>query len=160
MTEPEEPRGNTTPDTAPFDGTVATFDQYKLYWEALDRLVQRRSTTNNFALAVNSALLSLAGLAETSFVGGGVALVSTAGFMVSLVWAFQIFSNRQLLRAKYKVLHELETQLDMNLFRREWELISDQQGRQIWPVAYFEQFFPAIFMAIFALLLITGGVAS
>lgn len=130
---------------------IADFEQYKLYWEALDRLSQRRSTASSFALTANSALLGIAGVLKTNLQDHGILLISVSGIMVSLVWFFQILSNRRIIKAKFKVIHELEEQLNFKLFRREWELISDHRGYQIWPNAFLEQLFPIVFIIIFAI---------
>ncbi|MEM7722697.1 MAG: hypothetical protein AAF376_10005 [Pseudomonadota bacterium] len=135
----------------------ADFEQYKFYWEALDRLSQRRSTSSTFAIAVNSAILGMVGLVEATFAENGTFLIALSGLIVSFVWLFQIFSNRQLLKAKFKVIHELEEHLGLKLFRREWEIISDHRGKQIWPNAFFEQLFPVIFIMIFGALLMASG---
>src|SRR5688572_11927437 len=103
-------------------------EQYKLYVEMADRISQRRALANSFFLALHTGLfglaVSLAGLSS-----GGIELKAASlaaavfGFPFVYVWWRILQSYRQINKAKYLVIHDLEAQLPVSPYDREWDKV-------------------------------------
>jgi hypothetical protein len=95
-------------------------EQYKLYVEMADKVSERRLSTNNYLLTVNSILVSLFGVLS----GFGSLteqriwqyFLPVAGLLVSITWATLIRSYRQLNSGKFKGIHRIESQLPAALY--------------------------------------------
>ena len=103
-------------DNAEYDKML--FDQYKLYVELADRISQRRSIANSFFVTANTALLAVTSWIHDG-VGNYIIIISAVGILFSLFWFFLINSYKQLNSGKFKVIHEIETKLPLNLFSYE-----------------------------------------
>ena len=91
------------------------FEQYKLYVELTDRISQRRSIANSFFITANAALLTVASWFKDDF-GCYMYLVSAVGIILALFWYFCIKSYGQLNSGRFKLIHEIEKKLPLNLF--------------------------------------------
>ena len=103
-------------------------EQYKLYVQMADNASERRSKTNAYYVSVTAAILVLAARFEwlapaNKLQGVGLMMIAVLGILVCLVWRANVTSFRQLNRAKFKVIHELEEQLPFPCYDREWELL-------------------------------------
>lgn len=128
------------------------FDQYRLYVEMADRISQRRTTANTFFLTANAALLTVASGFKNDF-GKYMYLVSAVGIIVSLFWFFCIRSYKQLNSGKFKVIHEIEKKLPLQLFDYEWEILGRGKSfKKYWPLSHVECAVPFIFFALYVAL--------
>ena len=99
-------------------------EQYKLYVQMADRVSHRRALANSFFLTLHTGLLALAagitGLSrgEPSNEWAGLAI---AGFGIpfAAVWFLILHSYRELNKAKFAVVRELEDDLPKAPFGRE-----------------------------------------
>jgi len=124
-------------------------EQYKTYIELADRISQRRATANSFFISANAALLTVASWFKEDF-GNYIYLISVAGIAISLFWFFGIRSYKQLNSGKFKVIHEIEKYLPMNLFAHEWEVLGNGKSRkEYWPLSHVEQKIPFVFIALY-----------
>lgn len=109
---------------------------YKLHSELADRVSQRRSQTNQYFIALISALVTgLAFLAELKDFDSIVSLlillgVSIFGIILCYVWIINIESYRQLNSGKFKTLHELEQELPFNFYERELEHLGKGENKE------------------------------
>ncbi len=108
----------------------ALLEQYKLFVNTSEALVQRRRGVNTFFLSVNSLLLAAAGLiARDGSLGGVESLIlislSVSGGVPCLVWRSLISSFRQLSTGKFKVIHALEQRLPARIFSAEWVALGE-----------------------------------
>jgi hypothetical protein len=125
------------------------FEQYKLYVELADRISQRRATTNSFFITANAALLTIASWFKDDF-GDNMYLVSVVGIIISLFWFFSIRSYEQLNSAKFKIIHEIETQLPLNLFAYEWDILGEgKRFKNYLPLSNLEKVIPIIFIGLY-----------
>lgn len=128
------------------------FDQYRLYVEMADRISQRRTTANTFFLTANAALLTVASGFKNDF-GKYMYLVSAVGIIVSFFWFFCIRSYKQLNSGKFKVIHEIEKKLPLQLFDYEWEVLGRGKSfKKYWPLSHVECTVPFIFIALYVAL--------
>src|SRR3989442_4466442 len=84
-------------------------EQYKLYVASSQHVSDRRLTSGNYFLAINSSLVTLFGLALSSFGHHRWnVVIPVAGMLVCLVWDSLVKSYKDLNTAKFRVIHELE----------------------------------------------------
>ena len=128
------------------------FEQYKLYVELTDRISQRRSTANSFFVTANAALLAVTSWFQEDF-GYHTYLISAIGVVLALFWFFCIRSYGQLNFGRFKVIHEIERHLPLNLFSHEWQVL--ERGKKFntyWPLSHIERVIPLIFIALYVAL--------
>lgn len=125
---------------------------YKFYVEMADRISARRATANSFLLAVNTFLLSflgmvgnMQGLAQSLW----LYCVPAAGILICLTWVILIESYRTLNSAKFKVIHEMESQMAYAPFTKEWEYAKGGDGVVHKPISKVEPYIPYAFMALY-----------
>jgi hypothetical protein len=94
-----------------------------------DSLSARRSETNQFYLAANTAILSVAAVlsASTSAVPfhspALVLVLSIVGIVFSVVWLATISSYRSMNRVKFRLINEMEGKLPVNPYEAEWGIL-------------------------------------
>ena len=129
-------------------------EQYKLYVESSQKVTDRRITTGNYLLTVNSFLLTVFGVAASQHLGGfWLAIVPVAGLLVSFTWYSLVVFYRNLGASKYKVVHQLESFLPVAPFRYEWRTAHDEKAKRHTGVTHLERVVPLAFAAIYLVLL-------
>ena len=129
-------------------------EQYKLYVESSQKVTDRRITTRNYLLTVNSFLLTVFGVASSQHLGGfWLAVVPVAGLLVSFTWYSLVAFYRNLGASKYKVIHQMEGFLPVAPFRFEWRSAHDEKARRHTGVTHLERMVPLTFAAIYLVLL-------
>ncbi len=138
-------------------------EQYKLFVNTSEALVQRRQGVNTFFLSVNSLLLAAAGLIVRDGVFGGVESLilislSVSGGVLCLVWRSLISSFRQLSTGKFKVIHALEQRLPARIFSAEWVALGEGKDPSIYkPFTGTESKTPIAFLVLHLVLLVAGA---
>src|SRR5205085_3511738 len=100
-------------------------EQYKLYVESSQKLSDRRLSTNNYLLTIHSSLLTLLGLLASLLPNRKpLIMIPIAGVLLSGAWWVLLKSFKQLNRAKFNVIHDLEGHLPANVFQEEWRYLS------------------------------------
>lgn len=138
-------------------------EQYKLFVNTSEALVQRRQGVNTFFLSVNSLLLAAAGLIVRDGSLGGVeplilVSLSVSGGALCWVWRRLISSYRQLSAGKFKVIHALERRLPARIFRAEWVALGEGNDPRIYrPFTGTESKTPIAFLALHFVLLLAGA---
>lgn len=134
------------------------FEQYKLYVESAEKISERRVSANNYLLTVNAFLVTLYGLLAASRYGGyWTILVPVAGVLVSFNWHRIITAYRDLNTVKFSVIHELERYMPAALHKYEWQRAEFGRGKAYRPLSHLERGVPLIFMALYVLLAVIGG---
>lgn len=126
-------------------------EQYKVYLESTDRISSRRQNANSFFVTINTALIAL-----VSYMHLGSAtstkyywLVALAGMAISYMWYRLIRSYRDLNYAKFKIIHQIEKKLPLNLFDTEWEVVgSGKKSSTYLPFTHIEIGIPWIFFVL------------
>src|SRR5437879_1510673 len=104
------------------------FELYKLAVEMADRVAARRAVANTFFLTVNTGLAALLGAEQ---LGG---YVGAAGLVFALTWWWLLQSYRNLSSAKFKVINNMESRLDVQLFSEEWRYLEASKAPpRLWP---------------------------
>lgn len=100
------------------------FDIYNLAVEMADRVSARRALANSFFATVQTALIALLGSKEFPW------YVAVAGIVLSVVWWGMLKSYRDLNRAKFDVINEMEKRLPAKIFTEEWVSLKGEKGSQ------------------------------
>jgi hypothetical protein len=119
---------------------------YKLSVEMADRVSARRAIASSFFLTVQSGLV-----ASLAFVEGQQWSIALAGIVVAVTWWLLLRSYRQLNRAKFQVIHEMEKQLPAAPYTDEWKILDKQDAplkERYAALGLIEQTVPLVFLAI------------
>ena len=126
-------------------------EEYKLYVEMADRISQRRAVANSFFLALHTALFGFS-VGLTGFTGGqfenqAAGLAAAAfGLPFGYIWYRILKSYRQISAAKYQVVHDLESQLPVAPYDKEWEKAGRGQDPKLYiPLTKVEAWVPWVF---------------
>jgi hypothetical protein len=135
-------------------------EQYKIYISAAEKISDRRQKSNEFFLALNTALVALLGFIVTKTasanVSFGVALSSVAGMTMGYLWYRMLQSYKGLNGGKFNVIHVIEQRLPLALYDTEWELLGRGANKKIyWPFTHIELMVPWIFIGIYGLLFLS-----
>jgi hypothetical protein len=133
------------------------FEQYKLYVESAEKISDRRSKANSFALGISGALLSVWGFIPTSPISHSDEIARTAlcslGVLLCFIWWFMIRSYKQINSGKFQVIHKLEQELPVALYSHEWEMLgSGDNHKTYFPFSHIEMKIPWIVGFVYMLL--------
>lgn len=104
------------------------FQQYKLYSEQKEEFINRSFTTNKFYLFLILALLVTMFKIHGTFVYGmtSAMIFSGAGMAICTLWWMNVDAYNFLIKIKFaKVLDEIEKQLPVQPYTKEFEAIKD-----------------------------------
>ena len=150
-----------------YEGSFSTdlLEQYKLYVQSAENVSSRRVISNRYLLTLNAALVALYGLQSTNFGQGyWTLLIPVIGIPVSVLWYLIIKSHADLNRIKFDVIHEFEQHLPAAMYKHEWGLAEEGQGKTYRAVTTIERRIPIQFavlhvaLAIMIILAIAGVV--
>lgn len=124
-------------------------EQYKLYVQSAENVSARRVASSNYLLTLNTALVALYGFQSAGFGENLWALaVPGVGIAVSLLWRSIIRSHADLNRVKFDIIHEFERYLPAAMYRYEWQLAEEGQGKVYRAVTTIERRIPALFVVL------------
>ncbi|MSR78873.1 MAG: hypothetical protein EXS59_01880 [Candidatus Taylorbacteria bacterium] len=132
-------------------------EQYKIYIASAERVSDRRQKSNDFFLALNTALVALLGFVATKAsptrISSLLIIAPIAGAAMCYLWYEIIQSHKKLNDAKYKVLHVIESRLPLALYDTEWEALGrGKDTSKYWAFTHIELWVPWIFIAIYVML--------
>lgn len=141
------------------DVSPTFLELYKLTVEMADRVSARRATVNSFFFTLNAALVAAIGFAQPSDAasGGrdsfGLIYMSAAGIVLAAAWWVMLRSFRDLNRAKFAVIGEMEKSLPVEPFNREWAVLKSDPvkpwQRRYAELSTVERVVPVVFAAIY-----------
>ena len=145
---------NDQPDTSTADRAVI-IDMYKVSVEMADRVSARRAGANTLFLTIQSAVIAAIGFlaarepAPSKWFLVAMALVGVLG---SAAWFLLLRRYRDLNKAKFKVIHALETHLPVQPFTDEWHHLARGPRRwwrpQFAELGTIERFIPLLFFTL------------
>ena len=124
-------------------------EQYKLYVQSAENVSARRVASSRYLLTLNVALVALYGF-QSANLGQNywTLLVPILGIPVSLLWFFIIKSHANLNSIKFDIIHELEQHLPVALYKYEWQLADNGQGKAYRSVTSIEKYIPFAFIVL------------
>ncbi|OWK27002.1 MAG: hypothetical protein US76_00755 [Parcubacteria group bacterium GW2011_GWA2_38_13b] len=133
------------------------FEQYKLYVESVEKTSNRRQHANNYFITINTALISLIGLSfQIKFfenLAGIKSVLALLGIIICVVFWFLIRSYKQLNTGKFAVIHEIEKNLPLALYKYEWEVLGEgKDDKKYYSFSHVELLIPWVFGIFYALL--------
>ena len=133
-------------------------EQYKLYVQSAENVSARRVASSQYLLTLDAALVALYGIQSAGFGENyWTLLVPVMGIPVSLLWYLIIKSHVDLNRVKFDVIHELEQQLPAAMYKHEWRLAKEGQGKIYRAVTTIERWIPVLFAVLHVVLAIIIG---
>ena len=134
------------------------FEQYKIFLQMVDNLIQRRTIANSFFLTVNTGLLAAFGLIShlqiNSLDGLWVLGGSIAGIVFSYSWFRTVKSYKQLSVIKWALILEIEKKMPMKLHEIEWKLLGEGKDKNKYKqLTDVEQIVPFVFLGIYILII-------
>ena len=126
-------------------------EQYKLFVTTSQQISERRQQANNFLLTLSSSLVTLFVAFLSSFGHHRWnALIPIAGLLVCFIWHSLVESYKDLNTAKFAVIHELEEQLPVALFRYEWHVCGHGKDKDKYvPLTHLERWIPWMFGVLY-----------
>lgn len=103
------------------DGDVVKI--YLALVEMADRVSQRRQAANSFYLSVNTALIGGAAFLTGSAENPSLWVLSVAGIAICALWVRNVRSYKTLNAAKFEVIHDIETRLEIQPYTDEWTIL-------------------------------------
>lgn len=103
--------------------------QYKIIVDSAIQVTNWRHSANNFYLSVNTALLTIAAYLYNLSPMTGV-IMGLIGFMTTALWHETIQYYRSLNKAKFSVIHEIEKQLPIAIFKLEDEHFEKEERKK------------------------------
>lgn len=136
----------------------AKFPIYQLYLATAEKVSDRRALANSWMLSVNSAIVVLYGYLgsdKMSVSAGQKAVwlwaIPGAGAIVCFAWGALLASYRELNRAKFDVLTDIEEGLPLSPITRERQLYK-QRGR--FSFSQIEILIPSSFVLLYIIMLV------
>ncbi|OBV29822.1 hypothetical protein BKN38_04615 [Helicobacter sp. CLO-3] len=115
-------------------------EQYKLAVTMADKVSDRRGITNNFFIALNSAIASVGSLTKE------YVLIFIVGILFCFLWLSILKSYKRLNKVKFDIINKLENDLPINLMQHEWKLLN-KNNHEIF--SYYESYIPIIFILVY-----------
>lgn len=140
--------------------TILLLEQYKLYVEMADRNSERRGQTNKFYITILTGLLALTSWAASNTVLCDVVnilllLIAVLGLVLCGIWFLNINSYKQMNKAKFIVIHEMEKHLPFSCYDIEWEILEHGEDRKIYfPYTEIERYIPLVLAIPYSALLV------
>ena len=132
-------------------------EQYKLFVETTQHTSDKRQNANNYLLTLNSSLVTLFVVFQSTYGSQRWnALIPATGLIVCFIWWSLVDSYKDLNTAKFAVIHELEEQLPVALFRHEWFVCGHNRKKKDKPVedkyiplTHLERWVPVAFAVLY-----------
>jgi hypothetical protein len=140
------------------DGNDSKFAMFEVYLATAEKVSDRRAQANSWMLSVNSAIVGLYGYLQSDKIAAPQKMVwlwaiPAAGAIVCLAWSALLKSYRELNRAKFAVLAELEAELPASPTTRERQIYKEHGRRSLSQV---ESLIPACFVLLYIIMLVAA----
>lgn len=115
--------------------TNILFEQYKMFLQTSESLVERRQSVNSFYISVNSAFVALFGSLLAISIDLKYKLIlsivfAAVGIVLSVSWIKILISYGNLNSSKMTIIRSIEKQLPASLYDAEWQALSDQLNKK------------------------------
>ncbi len=136
-------------------------EQYRIYIHVFNSTSDRRNKANEFFLGLNTAIIGVLGYLETKGHTSNNSVIFLfapfVGVAICYSWYQIIKTYRNINRAKFQVIHNIENNLPISLFRTEWELLKKGRGGdKYFPLSQTEKKIPIIFIFLYVAIFATS----
>lgn len=125
-------------------------EQYKLFVNTSLDVTSKRLESNKFHLTLNSVVFGFSSYMTTLDQYSVIILFSIIGMLISVVWYKNVLAYRELNRAKFVVIHELEDHLPARLFKYEEDCYLNRYHE----LTSLEKYYPMIFIVLYVALIL------
>lgn len=139
---------------------AALLEQYKLFLQTSEDLVNRRQNVNSFYISISSALVAIMGILFAMEFGQKAKLIiafvfCVVGIILSISWSKILSCYGNLNCSKMKIISNIEKQLPLSLFDAEWAALSDKLNKKKYiSFTESEKVIPRLFGAVYFLVMI------
>ncbi len=130
------------------DYNSAVLEQWKTCVEMANNNAEKRISSNNVFITLNSALLAIISFS----LDYKSILLSVVGIILCILWRKSIDSYRRLGKMKYLIIDEIEKKLPLTPFLNEWKGLNNDHKYST--LTKTEKVMPSIFIALFSLAII------
>ena len=135
--------------------TSDLLEQYKIYVQSSENVSARRVASSRYLLTLNVALVALYGFQYAGFGQGyWTLLIPIVGIPVSILWLLIIKSHADLNRVKFRIIHEFEKHLPAAMYKYEWQLACEGEGKAYRAVTSIERWIPILFTVLHVVLMV------
>jgi len=139
-------------------------EQYKIFSQTAENLVERRQNVNSFYISANTALITIGG---TIFAVGNenevipkiivVCILALPGFLLNFSWYRMLQSYYINNQGKMKIIRMIEEKLAVSLYAAEWKAMKNRYSKKKY-VSFTdnEKKLPFVFGFFYTLVLILG----
>ena len=129
-------------------------EQYRMYLHIFNNTGERRNRSNEFFLGLNTAIIGIIGYLETKELTNQSSLIFLfapfIGIAICYCWYQIIISYRNLTRAKFAVIHNVEEKLPLSLFKTERELLGrGKDNKKYRRISSIEKNIPVVFIVLY-----------
>lgn len=138
----------------------ALLEQYKLFLQTSEDLVNRRQNVNSFYISISSALVAIMGVLFAMDFGHMSELIigfafCIVGIILSVSWSKSLSCYGNLNSSKMKIISSIEKQLPLSLFDAEWAALSDRLNKKKYvSFTESEQAIPRLFGLLYSVIII------
>lgn len=138
----------------------ALLEQYKLFLQTSEDLVNRRQNVNSFYISISSALVAIMGVLFALDFGQMSKLIiglafGVVGIILSVSWSKSLACYGNLNSSKMKIISSIEKQLPLSLFDAEWAALSDKLNKKKYvSFTQSEQTIPRLFGLLYFLIIV------
>ncbi len=133
------------------------FEQYKVAIQGVDYTSKWKHIVNNYFLTINTVLLAAIGLSVARHQIAISALthqvVPVVGIFMAIAWWYTARNYNHILEVKFSILHYVEENLPLALYKTEWEILKDSHGNPH-RAALIDAVVPLTFFMFYVLILI------
>ena len=132
-------------------------EQYRIYIHIFNSTSDRRNKTNEFFLGLNTAIIGVLGYLETKNIAENSSIIYLfapfVGIAICYCWYQIITSYKQLHKAKFAVIHNIEEKLPIALFKTEWEFLGKGKDfTKYRKISSIEKNIPIIFIILYTVI--------
>lgn len=130
-------------------------EQYKVYLQTSETVVQRRQNVSSFYISVNAAIISISAVIspfinDMKSLSIVIMVISVFGLILDISWIRILESYAVLNSSKLKIIELIEKRLPASLFDKEWEVMSNKlNNKKYVSFTDSEKRIPKIFSAIY-----------
>jgi hypothetical protein len=133
------------------------FEQYKLYIGSMEKTSDRRQHANSYFITINTALIALIGLSlqvkTFENIGWIKSVIAFLGIIICIIFWYLIRSYKQLNTGKFAVIHKIEENLPLAIYKYEWQVLGEGKDESTYyPFSHVELWIPWVFGMIYLLL--------
>lgn len=138
--------------------TEHIFEQYKMYVESAEKVSDRRSNLNTFYLSLITTNGAVVGYLKTNTSENSIYLLiglSISAILICVYWVNLLENYRKLNSVKFKVIHEIEKELPLNLYEYEWGKLGKGNDPNLYKkLSNVEKIIPTIFGFLFFIVIV------